>query len=99
MEPGGELMAGADVRWGLMATGQIAAVMAEAARPGRFVAAASRSEDRARGFADKCGVARSFGSYEALRAGTDVLCDSRLPWTSPRWLPTSTPPRRLTGCA
>ena len=37
-----------DVRWGLMATGRIAAVMAEAARPGRFVAVASRAEDRAR---------------------------------------------------
>ena len=36
-------LAGSDVRWGLMATGQIAALMAESARPRRFVAVASRS--------------------------------------------------------
>ena len=59
-------MAANEVRWGLMATGQIAAVMAEAARPGRFVAVASRTEDRARAFADKYRIARSHGSYQAL---------------------------------
>lgn len=61
-----------DVRWGLMATGQIAAVMAEAARPGRFVAVASRSEDRSRTFADKYGIARSYGSYQALLDDPEV---------------------------
>ena len=65
-------MAANDVRWGLMATGGIAAVMAEAARPGRFVAVASRAEDRARAFADKYGIARSYGSYQALLDDPDV---------------------------
>ncbi len=61
-----------DVRWGLMATGQIAALMAESARPGRFVAVASRSADRSRTFADKYGIARSYGSYQALLDDPDV---------------------------
>jgi xylose dehydrogenase (NAD/NADP) len=61
-----------DVRWGLMATGQIAALMAESARPGRFVAAASRSADRSRTFADKYGITRSYGSYQALLDDPDV---------------------------
>ena len=58
-------MGGSDVRWGLMATGQIAALMAESAA-GRFVAVASRSADKARTFADKHGIERSYANYQAL---------------------------------
>lgn len=57
---------GGEVRWGLMATGQIAALMADSVVPGRFVAVASRAEDRARSFADTHGIARSYGSYQEL---------------------------------
>ena len=57
---------------GLDGDGQIAAVMAAAARPGRFVAVASRSEDRARTFADKYGIVRNYGGYEALLDDSDV---------------------------
>jgi predicted dehydrogenase len=55
-----------------MATGQIAALMAESAETGRFVAVASRTGDRARAFAEKYGIARSHGSYEALLDDPDV---------------------------
>jgi xylose dehydrogenase (NAD/NADP) len=64
-------MSGTQVRWGLMATGQIAAVMADAA-VGHFVAVASRSADTARTFADKHGIERSYGSYQALLDDPDV---------------------------
>ena len=65
-------LAGSDVRWGLMATGQIAALMAESARPGRFVAVASRSAERASAFAEKHGIERSHGNYQALLDDPDV---------------------------
>ncbi len=65
-------LAGSDVRWGLMATGQIAALMAESARPGRFVAVASRSAERASAFAEKHGIERSHGDYQALLDDPDV---------------------------
>ena len=64
-------MGGSEVRWGLMATGQLAAVMAESAA-GYFLAAASRSADKARVFADKHGIERSYGSYQALLDDADV---------------------------
>jgi D-xylose 1-dehydrogenase (NADP+, D-xylono-1,5-lactone-forming) len=59
-------MGALDVRWGMMATGQIADLMAASAQPGRFVAVASRSADRARVFADKHGIERSYGDYQEL---------------------------------
>lgn len=64
-------MGGSEVRWGLMATGQIAAVMTESAA-GYFVAVASRSADKARLFADRHGIERSYGSYQALLDDADV---------------------------
>jgi len=63
------------IRWGLMATGQIGAVMVEAARDataGRFTVVASRSGARARAFADEHGIERSLGSYQALLDDPEV---------------------------
>lgn len=57
------------IRWGLLATGQMSALMVDSARDakaGRFTAVASRSDAKARAFADKHGIERSHGSYQAL---------------------------------
>jgi predicted dehydrogenase len=68
-------MSAAPIRWGLMATGQIGAVMVDAARDakaGRFTTVASRTAERARAFADKHGIEHSHGSYQALLDDPDV---------------------------
>jgi predicted dehydrogenase len=62
-------------RWGIAGTGKIARVMARALRDsstGQLVAVASRSEDRARGFAAEFGVTRHHVSYESLIADPQV---------------------------
>lgn len=62
-------------RWGIVATGGIAARFAETLRTvdgGEVVAVGSRSMHRARAFADRFGIPRAHGSYEALVADPDV---------------------------
>jgi predicted dehydrogenase len=61
-------------RWGIAATGGIAAGFAEAMRMvegGEVVSVASRSRERAREFADRFGIERAYG-YEDLAADPDV---------------------------
>jgi predicted dehydrogenase len=63
------------LRWGILGPGRIAPrlVRAVAACPrGTLDAVASRNADRAAAFAATHGVARSFGSYEALLADPDI---------------------------
>ncbi|WP_068115914.1 Gfo/Idh/MocA family protein [Tropicimonas marinistellae] len=62
-------------RWGILATGNIAGSMAEALAqvPGaERLAVASRDLTKAEDFAQKWGVQRAYGSYEALQADSDV---------------------------
>jgi xylose dehydrogenase (NAD/NADP) len=57
------------LRWGLLSTAKIGATVASATNGSvvtDFVAVAGRDERRAREFADRIGLAESFGSYEAL---------------------------------
>jgi D-xylose 1-dehydrogenase (NADP+, D-xylono-1,5-lactone-forming) len=57
------------LRWGLLSTADIGATVVGATSGSAvtdFVAVASRDERRAREFADRIGLAQSFGSYEAL---------------------------------
>lgn len=63
------------LRWGILGTGHIAAAMTTALLEGthqRVVGVGSRDLDRARSFADRFGVARAHGSYEALLADPEV---------------------------
>ena len=63
------------LRWGIAATGTIAASMCEALRTlpeAEIVAVGSRSQDAADAFAQRFGLARAHGSYEALWADDDV---------------------------
>ncbi|MGD0862572.1 MAG: Gfo/Idh/MocA family oxidoreductase [Candidatus Limnocylindrales bacterium] len=63
------------VRWGILGPGRIAArLMQDAGRGANFsvVAAGSRSPDRAAEFASRFGIARAYGSYEALLADPEV---------------------------
>jgi predicted dehydrogenase len=66
---------GADVRWGIVGPGRIAAKVVEdfPYAPGAVaVAAASRSLDRAREFCDAHGLEQAYGSYADIIAATDV---------------------------
>ena len=57
------------LKWGILAPGGIANKLAEAVRDftaGTVVAVGSRDAGRAAGFAERHGVARSYGSYEEL---------------------------------
>ncbi|MEU0254998.1 Gfo/Idh/MocA family oxidoreductase [Streptomyces sp. NPDC006184] len=76
-------MAERGVRWGILATGGIAAAFAadlvaasgdgSAAGPApELVAVASRRPESARAFADRFGVARAYGDWESLAADEDV---------------------------
>jgi predicted dehydrogenase len=68
-------MAAADVRWGIVGPGRIAAkVVADFAyAPGSVaVAAASRSLDRAQAFCDTHGLATAYGSYADIIAAPDI---------------------------
>ncbi len=63
------------VRWGILATGDIAATFATDLRrtPGAELAAVgSRRLASAQTFAARVGVARAYGSYEELAADPDV---------------------------
>jgi predicted dehydrogenase len=63
------------VRWGILGPGEIAhRLLQDAGRAANFsvVAAGSRSLDRAQNFAAKHGIARTYGSYEALLADPEV---------------------------
>jgi predicted dehydrogenase len=64
-----------NVRWGIAGTGRIASLFAVglARAPGaELVAVASRTPERASAFAERFGVRRSHGGYEALAADPDV---------------------------
>jgi predicted dehydrogenase len=66
------------LRWGIIGTGWIAGIFAEAlahSRHGRLVAVASRTKERADAFARKHRVAQAHGSRDALLAdpGIDVV--------------------------
>lgn len=63
------------MRWGIISTGHIAAKFADALRASEsehVVAAASRDAERAAVFASDYGIARGYGSYEALLADPEV---------------------------
>ena len=63
------------LRWGIAATGSIAASMCEAVRTlpdAEIVAVGSRTQDAADSFARRFGIDRAHGSYEALWADDDV---------------------------
>lgn len=64
------------VRWGILATGTIAATFAgtllQMGDEAELVAVASRDEARARDFARRFGIPKAYGSYEALAADPDV---------------------------
>ncbi|HEY5979312.1 MAG TPA: Gfo/Idh/MocA family oxidoreductase [Microlunatus sp.] len=67
--------AGADVRWGIVGPGRIAAKVVEDFRyaPGAVaVAAASRSLDRARAFCAAHGLDRAYGSYGEIIDAPDI---------------------------
>ena len=62
-------------RWGILATGHIAARFAEDLRlvPGaELVAVGSRTAETAARFADRHGVPRAYGSWAELAADADV---------------------------
>lgn len=62
-------------KWGVLATGRIAASMAQAMRHdprAELSAVASRSQDKADAFAHKWGLDKAYGSYEALLADPDI---------------------------
>ncbi|MEU6947539.1 Gfo/Idh/MocA family oxidoreductase [Streptomyces sp. NPDC046316] len=66
---------GKTVRWGVLATGGIAAKFAGdllAADDAEVVAVASRTEASARAFADRLGIPKAYGSWAALVADPDV---------------------------
>ncbi len=80
------------VRWGVLSTAKIGvAKVIPAMRRGErteVVAIASRSAEKAREAADRLGIARSHGSYEALLADPDVDAiynplpnDQHVPWS------------------
>ncbi len=64
------------LRWGVISTANIgrAAVLPaiQHSSNGELVAVASRDEEKARTFADKLGIPRAYGSYEALLAADDI---------------------------
>jgi predicted dehydrogenase len=63
------------LRWGILGPGRIAPRLVRAVAAcdrGELVAVASRDEGRAAAFAASHGIARSFGSYDALLASPDV---------------------------
>lgn len=64
------------VRWGVLSTANIGRAAVNPAiqqsRNGTLVAVASRNEARARTFADAHGIARAYGTYEALLADAEI---------------------------
>lgn len=63
------------LRWGIMGTARIVRKTIPAlqeTKNGEVVGIASRTEERAREYADKHGIPQAFGSYEALLASPDI---------------------------
>ncbi len=63
------------LRWGIVGTGKIATKFAEKlpfSKTGRLVAVGSRTEERARAFAERFGGARGWGDYSSLLADPEV---------------------------
>ena len=63
------------LRWGIVGTGEISRQFVRSSREcagATMAAVASRSEDKARAFADAHGVDRAYGSFEAMLASPDV---------------------------
>lgn len=61
--------------WGILGTGRIARVLAEAIQQsttGHLAAVGSRSIETARAFAHDCGIPRAFGSYEEVLACKEI---------------------------
>jgi predicted dehydrogenase len=80
------------IRWGILSTAKIGVEkVIPAMQRGEFtevVAIASRTEAKARQAADKLGIAKAYGSYEALLADPDVDAiynplpnDGHVPWS------------------
>ena len=80
------------IRWGILSTAKIGvAKVIPAMQRGELtevVAIASRSDEKAREAADKLGIAKSYGSYDALLADPDVDAiynplpnDGHVPWS------------------
>ncbi|MER6524563.1 Gfo/Idh/MocA family oxidoreductase [Streptomyces sp. NPDC001508] len=68
-------MAEQSVRWGILATGGIAAAFAADLvdlPDAEIVAVASRTEDSARAFAERFGIPRAYGTWEALAQDEDL---------------------------
>ncbi|MGW6570233.1 Gfo/Idh/MocA family protein [Streptomyces sp. NPDC054975] len=66
---------GKTVRWGVLATGGIAAKFVDELRAvdgAEVVAVASRTETSARAFADRFGIPKAYGEWSALAADPDV---------------------------
>lgn len=63
------------VRWGIIGCGQIASVFAEALcelEDAELLAVGSRSLDKAKGFGERFGAERAYGSYAELAADDDI---------------------------
>jgi xylose dehydrogenase (NAD/NADP) len=64
------------VRWGILSTANIARVAVipaiQSSKNGVVAAVASREEQKGAEFASRCGIPRSYGSYEALLANPDI---------------------------
>ncbi len=63
------------IRWGIAATGGIAARFARSmslVEGSEIVAVASRTEQRASQFAEQFGIAHAYGSYDALAEDTEI---------------------------
>ncbi len=80
------------IRWGILSTAKIATGKVipamQAGERTEVVAIASRAETKARAEADRLGIARAYGSYEALLADPDVDAiynplpnDQHVPWS------------------
>lgn len=68
-------MTGSPIRWGILSTGRIAGVFAEALQSlddARLIAVGSRSADAAAAFGDRFNIPRRYASYEELAADPDV---------------------------
>ncbi|WP_172632985.1 Gfo/Idh/MocA family protein [Streptomyces sp. 6-11-2] len=68
-------VAGQTVRWGILATGQMAAAFTADLvdlPDAEVVAVASRAEEPARAFAERFGIPRAYGDWEALAHDPDV---------------------------
>ncbi|SOD87013.1 Gfo/Idh/MocA family protein [Streptomyces sp. Ag109_G2-15] len=68
-------MAEQSVRWGILATGGIAAAFAADLvdlPDAEIVAVASRSQESAQAFAERFGVTRAYGDWESLAADADI---------------------------